>query len=69
MLVDKTIQRVRSRAVHHHYQRQRDCQQMVLNPVSFLAAEPIQKQAEPEVNSGNCAYHGQRDEYGGNSAE
>src|SRR5947208_15683682 len=62
MFVDKTIQRERSRALDYHYQGQCDRQQMVLNPVSFLASEPVQKEAESEMNSCNSTHHGERDD-------
>src|SRR5207244_13267076 len=62
MFVDKTIQRERSRALDYHYQGQCDRQQMVLNPVTFLASEPVQKEAESEMNSCNSTHHGERDD-------
>src|SRR5467141_4263909 len=62
MFVDKTIQRERSRALDYHYQGQCDRQQMVLNPVSFLVSEPVQKEAESEMNSCNSAHHRERDD-------
>ena len=69
MFVDKTIQRERSRTLDNHHQGQCDCQQMVLNPVSFLGSEPVQEQAESEMNSCDSAYHRERDDECGNSAE
>src|SRR5207253_3302543 len=69
MFVDKTIQRERSRALNYHYQSQCDRQQMVLNPVSLLVSEPVQKEAESEMNSCNSTHHREHDDYCGNSAE
>lgn len=42
---------------------------MVLNPVSFLASEQVQKEPESQMNSGNRAHHGEHDEQCNNSAE
>src|ERR1700723_1696104 len=69
MFEAKTIQRERSRAVDYHYQRQRDRQEMVFNPVSFLGSEPVQKEAESPMNSCNSSHHRERDDQGGNSAK
>jgi len=41
MFVDKTIQGERSSALDDDHQGQRDRQQMVLDPVSFLGSEPV----------------------------
>jgi len=62
MFVDKTIQGQRSLALDYHDQSQYDRQQMVFNPVSLLASEPVQKEAETEVNSCNGTHHREGDD-------
>src|SRR5437868_8144591 len=69
MILDKAIQRKCSRALDDHYQGQCDCEQMVLNAVSFFGSEPVHKQAEPKMNSCNGAHHRNRNDECGNSAK
>ena len=43
--------------LNHNHQRQCNRQQMILNPVTFLASKPIQKEAESEMDSCNRTEH------------
>src|ERR1700757_3411697 len=69
MFVEKPIQGECSRALHDHYQGQRDGLQMILNPVSFLGSEPVQEKAEAKMNGCDSAHHRKCDDQSGNSAE
>src|SRR5216684_631780 len=62
MFVDKTIHRKRSRTADYYHQCQWDRHQMVLNPVSFLDFEPVEKEAESEMNGSNSTHHRERDD-------